>query len=326
MTGSGGIGTYLSQLLPHIKAGVKELTLLDFPKSVYSLGEQVILPRVVPSCDLFWSPHFNAPILPTRAKKRVVTIHDLYHLDGEGEFSLAKKMGVRALLHSAVSRSDQIITVSQFSKGRLLHYFPRVEKKVEVIHSGADHLDRLSPAPLKGLPDRFFLFVGNLKPHKNLELICRALETQTEDHLVVAGQVGGFLTGVNVEALMSRYPGLEKRIHFIGKVSDQTLVWLYDHAAALLFPSLYEGWGLPPLEAMRRGCPVIASNRASIPEAVGGGAILIDPEREGELIEAMRRTSFDLREVGRARAANFTWQRAAEKHLEAFARICHRAG
>jgi len=327
MENAGGVGTYLRQIVAYLSQVGRAphvLTPDEVKSPIYSLKEQLELPRRIDPCDLFWSPHFNTPIFPILANSRVVTIHDLYHLDHPERFPRHQRLYAKALYRAAVARANLIITVSEFSSKRLIHHFPSAANKVQVIHSGCDHLSFAAKKPEISLARPFFLFVGNLKPHKNLEVILKALTQFPGLDLVVAGQTSGFIHGVDRKELMRRYPSLKKRIHFLGKVSDGELSWLYQSAEALIFPSLYEGWGLPPLEAMRFGCPVIASTAASIPEACGEGALYFAPTSVAALREAMadlpiRRS--ELIRLGRERAAHFSWKKAGKEHHLAFRKV-----
>lgn len=264
----GGIGTYIQNLLPYLSLEVAPLK-----SPIYSLREQLEFPRKIPPCDLFFSPHFNVPLLPIRAKKRIVTIHDVFHLDHNMHMA-------RPLLKKAAS-STHIITVSEFSKSRILHYFPKAN--VTVIHPGADHLLNIEPRPLD-VHKPFYLCVGNEKPHKNLAFVRKIVP-----NLVIAK----------------------------GDLPIENLVWLYQNAEALIFPSLYEGWGLPPLEAMSLGCPVLASNATSIPEACGDAALYFAPTSPETLLEAIALLPEKrkiLIEKGRRRAASLTWKQTAKLH------------
>ena len=322
MQAHGGIGTFLQQVLMHLEKTDHEVQILgpeELSSSIYSLKEQIELPRKIPECDLFWSPHFNIPILPLRARSRVVTIHDLYHLDHLGDFSLEKKLYAKIMLSRAVAKADRLVTVSEFSKERLLHFFPECEGKIEVIYHGCDHL--LAEREVSGLPENFFLFVGNLKPHKNLKLVLDVLMERSNFHLVIAGKMTGFIHGMDWQEIEKKYESIKGRLHLLGKISNEQLTWLYLHAKALIFPSQYEGWGLPILEAMRLGCPVLASNAASIPEAAGSAALFFDPMQPKELIQQIDALEEDrgfLILEGKKRSEEFLWEKTAGSYLKLF--------
>lgn len=321
---SGGIGTYLRHILFHLKDTEHNIQLLlpeHIRASIYSLREQVELPLKIPPCDIFWSPHFTVPVFPIKAKKRIVTIHDLYHLDHLNQFSLPKRTYVKQMLTRAVRSADQLITVSHFSKDRLIHFFPAAKEKVAVVHPGSDHLLPLVEEEVAGVPHEFFLFVGNVKPHKNLSLILQAMEKKPAMHLVVVGKTEGFIHGVDRQGLKKQLQEVKGRVHFLGQVRDRQLVWLYKRAKALIFPSLYEGFGLPPVEAMRFGCPVIASHAASIPEVCKGAALYFDPRNAEDLcqkFDELETVKDKLVEEGYARAKDFQWKDAALSHLTLF--------
>lgn len=280
MRGKGGIGTYITQLSERLN-----LESLHFRAPIYSIREQLGYPFQVPACDIFFSPHMNVPLLPTRAKMRITTVHDVYHLDQGQHYPLRKRLAVKQLYKRAILGSDLVITVSAFSKERILHYFPKA--RVEMIHLGADHLLGIEPKEVHGVPKQYYLFVGTGKLHKNRRL----------------------LEGLPVVDVMGQY-------------NEAELVWLYKHAKALIFPSLYEGFGLPPLEAMSLGCPVVASDAASIPEVCGDAALYFDPHERKDLervLEILDGQSSHLVEQGLKRASAFDWNQCVKRHDTLFA-------
>lgn len=314
-----GIGTYIRNIVPFFQKSSFEVTLLTKEKSdiwpvdckqilfdapIYSFKEQISFRKTIPETDLFWSPHYNVPLYPIRAKKRAVTIHDVCHFYNPSFF---KRAYARFMIKKAYQRSDLILTVSQFSRLEIGKFF--TGKKVEVLPIGVD-LSFFSPkefsekiAKKYGLPKRFALFVGNQKPHKNIERLKRAFTQIPELPLVIFGE------------------GSER-----GKIEEADLPYVYSMAELFVFPSLYEGFGLPPLEAMSCGCPVALSDAASIPEVCGDAGLYFNPSQENQMIDAVKQVLSqrkDWVQKGLKRVKMFDWKSSAEKHIALFERILH---
>lgn len=358
MINASGIGVYLKNTLPFL-AEKYDTTLLGDPHElakfnwpantrilsvsapIYSLNEQWQLFRKIPACDVFWSPHYNVPLLPLPARKRVVTIHDTYHLAYQHTLSLFKKAYARYFLRTAALRSSAVITVSHFSKAELMAYTGVSTVAVSVIYNGIQAAtfntaslgsarEKLQERLLDFPKQPFLLFVGNVKPHKNLLTLLKAYAQaiKSQDiphHLLIVGQQDGFITGDQaVGAYLRAHPALQERVHFTGYVKDQDLPLLYNAASLFVFPSLYEGFGLPPLEAMACGCPVIASNTASVPEVCGQAALYFDPldipALTGLILRVLREKDLreELQKLGFKQAMQYNWQVAAARHLEVF--------
>jgi glycosyltransferase involved in cell wall biosynthesis len=290
----------------------------------YSLGEQVWIPLslVRERAHLLHEPHYVLP--PATRCRSVVTIHDCIHLmfpqylPGRLAHAYA-----RMSMWSAVWKSDHILTVSEASKRDILRFFDIPAEKVAVIYNAIDERF-LAPADEERmdlirqryqLDHPFLLYVGNIKPHKNLERLIEAF-----------GQVraGGLddLRLVIIGDEISKYPSLRQSVHrhrldkfvrFLGFQPYDTLAAFYRLARAFVFPSIYEGFGLPPLEAMACGVPVVTSNVSSLPEIAGNAAILIDPYEPASIAEGIRSAVTDdalrarLIERGFARAREFSW-------------------
>ncbi len=346
-----GIGTYLRNLLPAVVShfhcaflGDPEI-LGEFPWTpqtaiipvtapIYSPREQWELLRKIPPTRVFWSPHFNVSVLPVGGHKRLVTIHDVYHLAFAHAFSLPKRFYARFLIRQAVTLSHRIITVSKFSKQELTRLAGADETQISVIYNGIDH-HHFKPLPPETcavvqqkykLPPHFFLFVGNIKPHKNLSRLVRAfaaIADQISDwHLVVIGKTEGLITtDAQVRQVVEAYPAVARRIHFLGEVPYEVLPHFYNLAGAFVFPSYYEGFGLPPLEAMACGCPVAAAQAASIPEVCGDAAHYFDPFSTSAIGEALitLATREDLRKTliqrGLLQAKRFQWKESQQQTI-----------
>lgn len=344
MLSFGGIGTFLKNLIPffspslilsqptiHTPSWVARYPSHQSAAPIYSLQEQLFLPKLIPRCDIFWSPHYNIPLLPIRAKKRVVTIHDVYHLAHLDTLSWKESFYARVMLQQAVSRSDQIVTDSQFSLGELHKYLSISEEKIQVIYPGVDFNRFSTPYSEEAkeafkkkhsLPSSFFLFASSIKAHKNLRLVLDAYRRfPLEIPLVIFGKKEGLLHSDPSIDRIATDPLLKTKAFFLGEVKDEDLPLFYQTATALVFPSLYEGFGLPPLEAMASGCPAIVSRCASMPEICGDAAHYIDPFDAEDLAHAMRdieKLRKKLIERGKRRAAQFSWSKTAEQYKTTF--------
>ena len=306
----------------------------------YSLREQMTVPLDIrrEHIDLFHAPHYVLPALtPCRA---VVTIHDCIHL--RFPQYLPNRLGyayARASLWTATHRAARVITVSEASKRDILRYFRVPESRIDVIYNAIDarfweqppddEMERVRQRYQLDAP--FVLYAGNIKPHKNLERLIDAFHLLRQERgdlrdvrlLIIGDEISKYAT---LRRAVHRHK-LHKHVRFFGFVPDQTLAALYRLAAAFVFPSLYEGFGLPPLEAMASGTPVITSNVSSLPEVVGDAALLIDPYEPQAIADAMRRVltepdlRTDLRARGLARARGFSWERSIRRVREIYGEV-----
>jgi glycosyltransferase involved in cell wall biosynthesis len=225
-----------------------------------------------------------------------------------------------------------ILTISDFIRQEIIDEFKVCPSMVSSVPLAPDPV--FSPSPpgtvaqvraRLGLPGEYLLFVSSLEPRKNIDLLIEALAAaKTGMPLVMAGW-----SGWGAKAWLSRIgsPGLRDRIIITGHIPDTDLAAVYSGAAALVYPSLYEGFGLPILEAMACGCPVICSSAASMPEAAGNAALYIDPADKDSLVHAIDTLVQDtplrqqLKAAGKARAAGFTWEKTARKTLDIFRQV-----
>lgn len=278
------------------------------------------------------SPHYNIPLLPIKAKHRVVTIHDVFHLAFYNELSLSQKIYSKMVINSALKKSDKIITVSNFSKKEILKYTDsKYEEKISVIYNGIN-LTKKGKRYTKNITTPYFLFVGNIKPHKNLKRTLESFKLFLEKYqnlenlpqFIIVGKKEGFITGDNIVNLVEKDFLLRKYVKFTGWIDDNELDELYSNALALVFPSYYEGFGFPPLEAMASDCPVIASDKACIPEICGEAALYFDPFSIESILGKMTiifkekdiRNSLVLK--GKERITYFSDKKTVEKHIELF--------
>jgi glycosyltransferase involved in cell wall biosynthesis len=354
-----GIGTYIRNLVRHLaridtttdyvlivqpadieigaELGPNFRAVPDWSKS-YSIREQFTIPLDLrrEGVDLFHAPHYVLP--PLTPCKSIVTIHDCIHL--RFPQYLPNRLGyvyARSSLWVATHRATRVLTVSETSKRDILRYFRVPESKIDVIYNAID--ERLGGAPTDEevaqvreryqLNEPFVLYAGNIKPHKNLERLIEAFHTLRRgglEHvklLIIGDEVSKYAT---LRRAVHRYK-LHKHVRFFGFVPDKTLASLYRLASVFVFPSLYEGFGFPPLEAMAAGTPVITSNVSSLPEVVGDAALLIDPYAPDEIAHAMRRVltepglSEDLRVRGLARVKEFSWDRSIRRVREIYGEV-----
>ena len=262
----------------------------------------------------------------------IVTVHDLIHLRVPGSAAAWKRAGMRWWLGRVVARASGLICVSRHGRDDLAAFAPRVAGRIRVIPNGVsdsfggtpEHEAGSATADAQALPrgvkPPFLLCVATRKPHKNLECAVNVLsELATHDPaltLVVVGDDDPHWRRVVAHA---ERLGVAHRVIALAPLADDQLDALYHCAEALLFPSTYEGFGLPPLEAMRCGTPVIASNATSIPEVTGSAALAFAPDDAAGMAGAVLRlrASATLRQEmvarGRSRAAEFSWERSAEQ-------------
>ena len=274
--------------------------------------------------DILHSPDFIPPDRPRC--RSVITVHDLAFLLYP-HFLTKESARYYGHIDQAVRWSDQIIAVSQNTKRDAIQHLGVPEDKITVVYEAANAIFR--PIDREeareqvfrrhGIDQRFLLFVSTIEPRKNVPTLLRALKQLLECyketvHLVLAGGKGWL--SEDAFALVEQLK-LEKHVHFVGRVSSEDLLYLYNAAELMAHPAFYEGFGLPPLEAMACGLPVIVSNVASLPEVVGDAGLLIDPNNVDELTVSMWRVLNDpearreMREKGLRQAARFSWERAA---------------
>ena len=325
-----GVQRYASEVIRHFGPRIQLIVPPLNPRfSRLPIWEQFFLPFSIKSNDLLWSPTNTGPLV---VSNQVVTVHDLSTLDHPEWFSHRFSTWYRFLLPKLAQRVRKIITDSQFSKSRIVDLLEIHEERVIVIKGGVGESfypipkERTRKILLKyGINEAYFLYVGSLEPRKNLPRLLQAWERVAIDipdlELVVAGE--------------SSYPFREvdlsernQRVRFLGRVIDADLPALYSGALAFVYPSIYEGFGLPPLEAMACGTPVITSNTTSLPEVVGDAGLLFNPYNVDEIAATIREIISnenlrqELRQKGMARASQFSWETTAQRVWEV---LCHAA-
>jgi len=346
-----GIGTYIRNLVRQLARldHDSEYVLLARPQDVdalgtlgtnfrsvsetsgtYSIAEQVKIPWALrrESVDLFHAPHYVLP--PLVGCKSVVTIHDCIHLMFPQY--LPNRLApayARASIVMAAKRATRVMTVSESSKRDILRFVDVPADKIDVIHNAFD--ERFGVEPREEdvervreryqLHDEFVLYAGNVKPHKNLGRLIEAFN-------LVRNRGLHHLKLVLIGDEISKYAALRRAVHhhqlhkyvrFLGYLPEETLAVMYHLASVFVFPSLYEGFGLPPLEAMASGTPVVTSNLSSLPEVAGDAALLANPYDPSSIADAIHTALTDetvrksLRSKGLARASQFSWEESARR-------------
>jgi glycosyltransferase involved in cell wall biosynthesis len=349
MMNHAGIGVYIRNLVPRVRARLAgwRFTVLvpsdaanatifgddvvRCSSAIYTIAEQLELPRMTPrDADLFWSPHYNVPL--RLRTPLVATVHDVAHLarrERGGVVGMLRTVYARQLMENVRLRARQIMFVSEFSRGEFTRLVG-VPRKSIVVPNGVDDgwtraASALSPQPQRNVRP-YILFVGSVKPHKNVGGLLRAFEQIVNDvphDLVIAGNHEGMRT-IDSAAIDSA-KALGDRVRLLGRVSDAELPELVAAADVLVLPSFYEGFGLPPIEAMAVGCPVLVSDIPALRETCGDAALYCDPHAPGDIARQLRAMLADsvlrarLVERGRLRAARFTWDAAAQTVADVFA-------
>ena len=354
-----GVSRYIEALVEHLPVAGPELDLVVFTnRSVYRsapeglrrrctwqvsrfpteyplvrvLWEQLAAPAVTRSqrIDLVHGPVNVVPLIGRGC--RVVTVHDLAFLRYPSHYPLLKRRYLATMTRRSVRRADYVIAVSQQTRDDLINLCGAHPETVVVVPNGVDStVRRITDAPAlesfrarHRLPESFLLFLGTLQPRKNVEGLLKAyarVKDEVSIPLVIAGARGW---GDSPIFRLVRELGLVEYVQFVGYVSPRDLPLWYSAATIFVYPSLYEGFGLPVLEAMACGTPVITSSVSSLPEVAGNAAVLVDPHDIDALAGAIRELCGSpearaaLSRAGQQRATTFTWMRTAEKTLAVY--------
>ena len=353
----GGIGRYIEQLISHllkidstntytffvqpnttIEHHAQRVRLIESSARWYSFAEQTSFLSLLNKhpVDLMHFPHWNVPLLFN--KPFIVTIHDLiliHHPNRKAStlplplYKLKYAMFKKILAHAAQS-SQHILTVSDFSKQDIMNTLGVPSEKITTTHLGITHTSLHDNANTQREP--YMLAVGVQYPHKNLTFLMNMFANLVQSpashwNLVITGPTGPFTKNITQQAknINEHIKDTKKgRILCIFDQNDKELHTLYKHAQIFLFPSLYEGFGLPPLEAMQAHTPVIASNRSCMPEIIGNAADLVDPTSPQAWIDAIHTIAtnpnhkFTLTSRGHERIKKYSWNTCVSSTLEAY--------
>ena len=309
-----------------------EIMWFDIPAIGLKRDIKFFLKRSKLKCDLFHCLYSNHPLFFKGAQ--MVTIHDLkyvLHPEFMGSRGKLKSIYLKNLMRHAAKHCEKLITVSESTRNDLLKVFPHISKlaeRTQVVYEAATVSMKDNPEIFRKfqLDKPYFLYLGELRPHKNVERVIQAFmqfKTQTapddDIRLIVAGKPH--------KSFVMPADARRDDLIFTGYVKDDDAYTLYSNALAFCLPSLYEGFGLPILEAMKCGCPVITSDCSSTAEVAGEAGVLVDPLNVTQIADAMKRIYTDesfrkeLVEKGHAREKEFSWGTAAEKTLEIYREI-----
>ena len=306
----------------------------------YSISEQFRIPLALrrEKVTLFHAPHYVLP--PLVHCRSVVTIHDCIHLMFPQY--LPNKVALsyaRTSMALAASRATRVLTVSETSKNDIMRFFGTDPAKIDVIYNAYD--ERFGAEPNEDdvvrvreryqLHDEFVLYAGNVKPHKNLDRLIDAFQlvrSRGLDHLKLVMIGDDISKYASLRRAVHRYQ-LHNYVRFLGYLPEETLAVMYRLARVFVFPSLYEGFGLPPLEAMASGTPVVTSNVSSLPEVAGNAAEFVDPYDPQAIADGLYRVLTDidlrrdLRSKGLARAQQFSWGASVKRVREIYGEVAN---
>jgi glycosyltransferase involved in cell wall biosynthesis len=309
--GDHGIGRFAR----HVLAGLKyhPIPIASHPASALDSWRLARALRKLTSQDLFFSPGYNTPLFCPAPF--VFTIHDLSHIYSPENTSPQIQGYYATIMKRACHRAARILTVSEFTRGQIIEWSRVAPEKVINVSCGVDPTYR-PDGDFYGLSFPYVLCVSNRKRHKNEFRLVEAYARSgiaPATHLVFTGE-----PSPEVLSHIKKH-GLAASVDFVGSVAEEKLPSLYRGAQALVFPSLYEGFGLPIVEAMVCGTPVVTSNVAAMPEIAGDAALLVDPTAVDQIAQAIRQIVNDgsihaqLRDKGLARARRFSWISTADK-------------
>lgn len=283
--------------------------------------------------------HANNFFCPTQLQKTrlVYTLYDLSFFEYPDCTTEANRLACFEGIFKASLHADLIISISEFTRQHFLANFPHYPKeRIAVAHLGSRFSEKkeapsVPPQLSKFQPQQFWLSVGTLEPRKNIRCLLRTFaklvsQQATPYPLLLAGKSGWLEE--NIEDFIAEL-GLSSHVHVLGYVSENDLAWLYANCFCFVYPSLFEGFGLPVLEAMEFGAPVITSNASSLPEVAGNAAILINPQDEEALLQALLRISNnatyreELKVLSQNQARQFSWKNTAKTVLNLYQKVIH---
>ncbi len=317
--------------LPPTPYRVRRARLKTSRPALRIVWEQLIQPFQLSDLDLLHALAFVAPLIAPRPF--VVTVYDLSFIRHPERLPAARRLYLRALTGVSCRRARRVSAISRATAQDVHQLLGVPLERIDLAVAGVQpHFQKLPPAEVeafraaKGLPERFFFYLGTLEPRKNLPVLLRAYAGLPESdrraaHLVLGGDVGWMAQ--DIPELIDQL-GIAETVHRVGYLPDSELVYWYNCAEAFVYPSLFEGWGLPVVEAMACGVPPLVSDRSSLPEATGEVGARLPPDDESAWREALARALHDSAwraeqgERAQARARQFTWSQTARSVLETY--------
>lgn len=339
-----GVGTYITNLVPLIIAAMPEhqfnllgqvedlkqqawthaanIALVEVQSRPYSIAEQTELLRKIPAdTDLLWVPFINIPLF--YRGKLLVTVCDVAFLALPQFLNLSQRLYARLMFTAIRRKAAHILCISDFTKREFMRMVPGRQDNVTTTLLGTPPQWFTVQKTQNPHPKPYFLFVGNVKPHKNLGRLItafRQIADKVPHDLVIVGKKEGFI--ISDQAVLTNQAELGDRVVFTGYLQEEQLHQYFAHATAFVFPSLYEGFGIPPLEAMACGCPTIVANGSSLPEVCGDATLYCEPTLVEDIAAKLvaMATNEELRqnliEKGHARARQLTFERCAATTLQ----------
>ena len=324
----GGIQRYTSEIIKRINFDGVLSPKLGFSSGINGhLWEQIILPKLIKSNDLLWSPSNTGPII---LENQIVTIHDLSPIDHPEWFSSSYSGAYRFIIPKVLKVCRGIVADSLFTKERIIANFKIPDHKISVIYLGVSDISNYSICLYNeinkvSIQENFFITVSTLSERKNLKSCIEAWNNYKKkyknDHVL-------YVVGEHSRNNIFKYLEYEhdSSVIFLGFISNEQLIYLYKNAIAMLYLSVYEGFGLPPLEAMYYDCPVICSNTTSVGEVVGNAALKVNPINIDEIVTGLVMISNitirnDLIALGKEHVRFFTWESTAQNLRNLFSKL-----